>query len=981
MKKHAVSNSRTTLRLVIFSATLLLFSCVNHDFDLSDGVNTQMTVGGDSLSLPIGKINPILLKTLIDSMGISIIEKTSDDDLTINIQGSNEINIGTIEPVILHFDPIKISGSRVEISDIKFPVLTIPEISYDTIVNIPSVSINTQNLDLPEVNERFNQIIEIPPLLMPLSGTSKTERKTKSSNIIIDLEPILGNRSFKPSFNFEFNGNPIDYIHTIEFKNSTVTIEMDKTDINSKGFISQYDTVRSFILQFPKEYQLSSPIGGTINKATNSFVVKDAIVPAGKNFKASFVLKALDLTSAEMILSQQTNKALRCNKDVNYSFEYKFSGEINAEKAMILSNSKLNLDIHITATPKLDDLTLTTKNITFDETISGKGSIKHSITELPSEISEINTIILNESAELQLKLNDPNLSPLKVSNGYCTIQFPSFLVFKPISGLNLSNNTYTIPKNSLFDTHKLPLKELNINKKVTNQTAKIDAEINYALHDMKIAGTAKLSQLQNIGTTRELKFFISSNEMTVKDATFKTKQLNIEIPKQKTEINIDQFISNEVKKIYTVGLKSPAKINLKFNIKNLPSNVDSIFFQNYIIKHPKELKFATGEVNSKNEIILNEGFSINKGFSKTIHLQGLDFGTSGLDIVNGMLKLNKEISMEGIIYLNETSFNLNDVEKAEYTNELQLDDIVISSVTGKAAPAVEPIKEIIKLDLPSTILSGDNNLDFKNPYIVLDFGNSLGIPFNIDLNLTARKNQKPISDASFNAKLAIAGAKTIGEYTFSKFWITNDTTNIHPDKGYKTIIIPELPNLLKTLPDEIAVVANATVKDTVHQINIYSPLNAMKIDYKLNIPLDFGNNFKFSYKDTLSNIQDELSAFIKYVKQIDIVAIVKNGIPLGLNLTLIPLDEDKKPIPATDLFVAQDFLIFSCNSNGESVETIASLGIKEITSGAFAKINAFEYSISATRGNSLIPLNSNQEVEIELRIKIPKGLTIDPAGN
>jgi len=47
---------------------------VSDEYDTSDGVNTEMTIGGDSLSVPIGKTKPIILGDMIDSLGVDIIK-------------------------------------------------------------------------------------------------------------------------------------------------------------------------------------------------------------------------------------------------------------------------------------------------------------------------------------------------------------------------------------------------------------------------------------------------------------------------------------------------------------------------------------------------------------------------------------------------------------------------------------------------------------------------------------------------------------------------------------------------------------------------------------------------------------------------------------------------------------------------------------------------------------------------------------------
>jgi len=52
--------------------------------------------------------------------------------------------------------------------------------------------------------------------------------------------------------------------------------------------------------------------------------------------------------------------------------------------------------------------------------------------------------------------------------------------------------------------------------------------------------------------------------------------------------------------------------------------------------------------------------------------------------------------------------------------------------------------------------------------------------------------------------------------------------------------------------------------------------------------------------------------------------------------------------------------------------------LKETESGALGKLNAFDYTVNASKNSTVagLPLKSGQTVGIELRVRIPKGLTI-----
>ena len=964
--------------LILFTliSALNFTACVNNDYNLTNGVNTEMTLGGDSLSLPLGKVKAITLGSMIDSLGGDFLNKTSGGDYTIVLDDSTRIELNSITPVSFTLSPFTIPPVNATFADITFPTFNLPEIVRDSVVDIPTVSITTEDLNIPAIDEAFAENIRFSALPPPAGM-----KRVRNENIIISANPIIGSSEFTPVFNLDFKDMPIEYISAVMLKQAVVAIEFDKSELMALGLTSVKDKINSLRLQFPHEYQLSSPMGGTIDKATNSFVVKDAEGAADKNFTASLVISSLDFTDAALKEEQMKTDKLHFAKPIAITYEYLVSGEVDPVTAAKLAGANAKIKLKVNAKPQLADIMLTTTNLAFERDIANTSSYQHVFENLPSDLSEVNHIDFEPGATLNLKFFEPNLSPFKLTEGNCVIQLPKIFEFKPKAGLNTSTNTYSIPFASLFDTHKLSVAGLKVNKKVQNQQVVFEESFTYDLQNLKITSSTTLSKINAMNKTTNLKIAISASDMVVKDATFKTGQLSIAVSSQETDIDINEFVADEVQKIYQVGLHTPAKIQLNIAVDNLPSSVDSIFFKNYTIKLPQSFVFAAGDVNSKNEIILNRGFAVKKGFVKSVSLSAFDFGNEGIALRNGRFVFKNKISMAGEILVKSTSLSVAEIDKVVIKPSITVEPIQIGTVTGKINPKIEPVKETLKLDFPESLRNENNYLDFNNPYILLNVGNTMGVPLAVNLKLVAMKGGMPLPNATINTQLAIQGAKNPGTYTHSKYWITNSVNKYKPDESYQAVIIPQLPELLKKLPDEIAIEVIPTVKDTIHRVNLYSPTNALKMNYAIKLPLEFGEDFKIQYKDTLANVKDTFGKFLKYAKEIDMVAVVKNGIPLDLNLKLVPLDSENKQIPESEIAMKQNFVVRSCNSTGEASTTLASLGIKENKPGSFARIAAFEYVVVANRGGSLIPLNANQSLEIELRVNIPKGLTIDPSKN
>jgi len=149
-------------QILLLSFALFLTNCVSDEYDTSDGVNTEMTIGGDSLSVPIGKTKPIILGDMIDSLGVDIIKKSENGTYSLRVNDSIDVEISAINPVNVSVSPITIPGINTNVADIIFPVIQFDPVNLNSTINVPVA--NTDNLDLPGVNSSKNISIVITAL-------------------------------------------------------------------------------------------------------------------------------------------------------------------------------------------------------------------------------------------------------------------------------------------------------------------------------------------------------------------------------------------------------------------------------------------------------------------------------------------------------------------------------------------------------------------------------------------------------------------------------------------------------------------------------------------------------------------------------------------------------------------------------------------------------------------------------------------------
>ncbi|MEA4851323.1 MAG: hypothetical protein VB126_07725 [Paludibacter sp.] len=957
---------KKSIYLILFLPfAFFLSNCVSDEYDLSDGVNTEMTIGGDSLSVPIGKTKPIVLGDMIDSLGVDLIEKSANGTYSIRVKDSVGVNITAINPVSVSVAPITIQPIATNVANIVFPVIQLDPVTVNSAIDVPVA--NTNSLNLPVIESSYYDKVTITkPAGVRGNQNSTTAARSKAAQIQFGPYEVEGGKSVTQSIDFTYD-NILKKINKIYFKSNTVTVSFNKSEIKNAGFDSYEDKIVRFSIEYSSEFELSDATGAGARIEGNKFIIENSVLPDQNVVNFTYKVKSLNLSNVP-----QSGK-LNYATDIPYSVRYSLTGRGDENSNVI--GKQIGVNVTLSAAPALDDLDIETNPIVLTQK-TGNSAINEVVGNLPDEVDVVNTLNFKDGAALKLNIANPGISPFTFSNGSCVVNLPKMFVFKAYPGLDLGTNVLTIPYAQLFGEKTIGISGIKLNKKVTNQAITVTDNFSYNVTNLTVAGsTTKLSTTQSLGT-KNLNVTSSTVGLDVKDATVTTKNITINIPTQSTDFKINQFVSADVKKINKVTLKTPASITLKIDVANLPAGIDSLFFRNYTIKLPASMKFKTGDVNVNNEVIINRGFKVSEGFTKVLTLESFDFGATGLTLTNGNFVLNEKIDMSGSAYIKSSSINSSSLGNVTVQPKITIGTMPIAQIEGQVAPKIDPVSEVITLDIPDMLKSGDNNLDIQNPVITLEIGNTMGIPLDLALSLIPKRNGVAIPNSTITTTVSVAAATTIGEFNWSKFWLSKKNEGV--TTGYTSVIVANLSDMLKTFPDEIEVKAVPTITGTNHKVDLYSKKNALNVKYSVNVPFDFGQNFKIQYRDTISDLQKDLSDYLDYANKIDIVAVVSNEIPMDLALSLVPLDISNKVIPGITVNVTDK--IKSCDLNGNAQVSLITLGIQEVQEGALSKLNAFDYRINASKNSTVagIPLKASQTVSIELRVKVPGGITIDP---
>ena len=956
--------------LIILACTLS--NCVSDDYNLKDGVNTDMTLGGDSLTFPIGETKKILLGKLLDGQNIDILKLSQSGAYLFQISDSMQVKVNAIDPVNFTIAPITIAPITTNLADVKIPSFQISPININSALPIPFVDLSTFTLPAINSTNDYNK---------PLSGASSTKKLAKSSYSGESLNPItVGPVEIQASqtisqsilFNLSNASTSLKKINTIQLNSSTVTIRFDKTKINALGFLTQNDAIKSFSIKFPDEYILSSNAGQGTSIVGHEFRIDNAVLSSVDVYTATFKIDKLDMTGIDQSLG-----LLNYTKDVPYTIDYVFNGTSN-DPAIL--TKEINVNLSVTSAPTMGDMEIQTTNFAV-LVPNGSNSIDQSI-QIPKEVSKVNTLTFNAGANLQLTISDPGISPFSLNSGNCFIQLPKKFIFNPLTtGLDPATNILTIPYNQLLGYNKsIGISGMNINQSVPFGSTSILLHDNLSYDIVGLSVTGQTIAVSSINGMNNKKLNIAGtiSGLTVNNASVETNRISFNIPSQSSNIDIHQSVSADVKKVYTLTLKTPSILEFKIGISNLPTGIDSVFFDNYTIQLPSFLQFKAGDVNSLNQLVLNEGFKVKTGFTKDLTIQKIDFGTNGIDLINGVLDLQETVTMSGNAYVKGANLNSKEICSIVISPVVTIGTMNIAQIEGNISTNIQPVTQNVPLNLPGFLSGGATVLDIVNPVMQLEIGNTMGIPVSLDLTLTPKKNGIVITDGIIKTKVSITPASIIGQPTWSRYWISNLC------KGYSTgfdTINVALPKLLKSVPDQIEVSAIPTITGNKQTVDLYSLKNQMNMKYSMNVPLSFGKDFVLQYMDTIGDLKKELKDVIKYTRQVEVLAFVENSIPLELTLEAAALNSSFGIIDG--ITISSPDKIKPCNVDGtKTTPQTSQITIKlfETKPGALDLLDALKLNIFAKSNSTVagIQLNPDQYIKLNLRVRVPKGLNYNP---
>lgn len=344
----------------------------------------------------------------------------------------------------------------------------------------------------------------------------------------------------------------------------------------------------------------------------------------------------------------------------------------------------------------------------------------------------------------------------------------------------------------------------------------------------------------------------------------------------------------------------------------------------------------------------------------------------------GHFLLNSEINFAGDVSIDDSTAE-HEIGAVDIDAEILVARAIILGMTGVVDPEINIDDTTVTInDIPDFLNSDDNNLDLSDPQIYFTVNNLSPVSATVTAILTGtyNKDKAPVNIYIGKWPNQEGTEQIIIRPGLNRICLSR--TGKNHGAGIVEVEVPQLGNLLTTIPDEIAIsdIDMKVVQEPVTFILATSdePGYEFNAKYAAVVPLSFSDNMKLVYED---DDQDWDEEFEKYnFNTVEVKLDVHSTVPLVL-------------VPDADLTGADGsvFANVEIKVDGEvAAGSISSPSISHLTITVRSKgenlagLNGIRYKFTAKAGQNTsgVVLNENQNLKFEnIKVAIKGGVTVD----
>lgn len=442
-------------------------------------------------------------------------------------------------------------------------------------------------------------------------------------------------------------------------------------------------------------------------------------------------------------------------------------------------------------------------------------------------------------------------------------------------------------------------------------------------------------------------------------------------------------IDEALKELGSLRAKVPVDLTLtidfnkdeSLSFSEVKANALKIVFPEFIIFKEGQDGIQGHELILDNQVLSTNGSS----YTRTLKVEGYEFST-GKKPENGTLTIEGNISMEGSVITSGVS----GTGTLSLTPKSVLGNMNINSVTGVIQPKIDAETTNIEFnDLPDFLKDSETRLDITNPVILLHAENPLNTPVEVDALLTPQKDNANMEGREVTVGTGY-GKAAVTLNPGKNVIALSRTEDISIEGVTSNVIVPDMNNLVETIPDDIEVKLTPVVRYKEYYTAELGIDYNMPSSYEVDVPLSFEQNLNIVYNDSVQDLNKDLNDLDKVtLKNAQIILSVNNAIPLKLQLKAENVqikDIYGNELTAVKKTIEEDKQYVTASADGETPATSELvLSLTSEDTQFLTKIEKICFKIVAAAGEKTgIPLKDTQWLKVtSIKLSVPGGVTVD----
>lgn len=455
-----------------------------------------------------------------------------------------------------------------------------------------------------------------------------------------------------------------------------------------------------------------------------------------------------------------------------------------------------------------------------------------------------------------------------------------------------------------------------------------------------------------------------------------------------TSIEFDEEVPEELLDLNTVKFDGMPKLVIDIQFE-APEEVAKLELMDYVIHFPEFIVFDDNRIENHCLVIDGE-MDVDAGYRVELDIAEFNFEEEENPIQE--VGSEKRLHIDGAVTLDgqlrvtvRGDGTLPGTVTVGIMPQVSIDKMKLGEITGKVNVDIEEVNEEVDLgDIPDFLKDKDVVLDIEHPVIMLEVGNTTGVPVLADLTLTPLADGSPIENGIIELRreerdIVVKAADEMGEYTWSNFFISNSEAGM--ELGFEFVDVPNLPNLIRQIPDVIQINMTAEADpEAEHRFDLSHGDYEMNVRYNVHVPLTFGPDLQVIYRDTIDDFNSDIKDYVKYVTEVVMEMEVENTIPLGMMCRAVALDVDGRALSGIEVSTPQPIEAAGWDGNNTTlVRGDFTIELKETVAGTMEQLDglALEITADANEGVKGASLKNNQYLRLSGKMRIPGGITVD----